>query len=51
MNEIDDFSFLLIGGVLLIVIAFAVDWYDLHKFKKCYDINFQEKSCQKYINY
>lgn len=49
MNEIDDLSFWIIGITFLIVIAFMIDWYDLHKFKKCYDINFQENYCQKYL--
>ena len=27
------------------------NYVDLREFKKCYDINFQDTKCRKYINY
>lgn len=33
------------------ILIFFIDWYNLHKFKKCYDINFTENYCTKYLDY
>lgn len=37
--------------VILMLICFAYNYTNLKKFKECYDINFQEKCCEKYLNY
>lgn len=39
---------------LIVIAIFAVFGYQavqLVKFKKCYDINFQKKECEKYLGY
>lgn len=47
--------FALFWGVMIIMtiitIRFAIATFDLYKFKSCYDINFQDVKCQKYLNY
>lgn len=35
----------------LVSIKFAIATFDLYKFKSCYDINFQDDKCQKYLDY
>lgn len=40
----------------LVIIGIITIWFvfttmDLYKFKSCYDINFQNNKCQKYLNY
>lgn len=36
---------------LIFTIMFIITTIDLYKFRSCYDINFQDVSCQKYLNY
>jgi hypothetical protein len=45
----EDIKLILIGLVLVSILSILIDWYSLHDFKKCYDINFQETRCQKYL--
>ena len=44
---------LLIAAMLisLLIIYFIKNYYDLKKFKSCYDINFQDNACTKYLYY
>lgn len=37
--------------VITALVIFLIDYSNLNKFKRCYDINFQDTKCQKYINY
>ncbi|MBR3117576.1 MAG: hypothetical protein IKL65_00495 [Bacilli bacterium] len=40
------------GGLLFVLIVLLTyNYINLQKFKSCYDINFQDVKCQKYINY
>ena len=47
--------FALFGVVMtlmtLMFIKFAAVTFDLYKFRSCYDINFQDVKCQKYLDY
>lgn len=36
---------------LLLLLIFLINYYDLTKFKKCYDNNFNYPWCEKYKNY
>ena len=37
--------------ITILGIKFIVTTIDLYKFRSCYDINFQDVSCQKYLSY
>ena len=39
------------GLVILLLLYFGYHYANLERFKECYDINFQEKGCEKYLNY
>lgn len=45
----NEFSFIIYGMIAVIVMAFIFSYIDLNRFKKCYDVNFQEEYCQKYL--
>lgn len=32
-------------------LLFVVSWYNLHRFKQCYDNNFKYAWCENYKNY
>jgi hypothetical protein len=47
-------QFLGIMCILILVGLFTYilcNYVDLREFKKCYDINFQDTKCRRYINY
>lgn len=43
------FIFLIIAFVLELL--FVAGWYNLYKFRKCYDNNFKYAWCESYKNY
>lgn len=43
------FIFLIIAFVFELL--FVVSWYNLHRFKECYDNDFTLSYCHKYKNY
>ena len=43
--------FIILIGFSFIVIAFIYDYYNLKRFKKCYDNDFKYSYCTKYRNY
>ena len=51
MNK--DIILIVIGLIafLLLMLAFVIDYVDLEQFRDCYEINFQNESCEKYKNY
>lgn len=54
MNDFDEglgYLFLILAGFSLVILAFVLSYIDLYKFKKCYDINFQNTKCTKYLDY
>lgn len=38
-------------SIFILMFWFIHNYINLQKFKSCYDINFQDVKCQKYINY
>lgn len=54
MNEYGEYDgFLLIFLVIAFIfeLLFVVSWYNLHRFKECYDNNFKYTWCENYKNY
>ena len=47
--EDEDILIILKGILIIVVISFLFDWYQLREFKHCYDINFQSNYCQRYL--
>ena len=45
------YLFILLGVVGFIILFFLISYYDLVKFKKCYDNNFNLNYCEKYKSY
>lgn len=43
------FIMLIIVGIMMLL--FIVSYYNLYRFKKCYDNNFSYKWCENYKNY
>lgn len=37
--------------IITLIVIFSINYTDLEQFKACYDINFQDSKCQRYINY
>lgn len=50
-NEGLGYLFIILGVFSLIIGIFIYNYYNLYKFKKCYDINFQSTKCVKYLDY
>ena len=50
-NEGLGYMFIILFGFGFLILAFAVNYYDLIKFKKCYDNDFGLSYCEKYKNY
>ena len=49
-KEMDRMFIILIGFGMLILV-FLINYYDLSRFKKCYDNDFRLGYCEKYKNY
>ncbi len=45
----DELKIVIVGVLCIVVMALFVDWYELNRFKHCYDINFQDNYCQRYL--
>ncbi len=50
-NEGLGYLFIILGIFSLFIGIFLYNYYNLYKFKKCYDINFQDNKCIKYLDY
>lgn len=52
-NEVESIGilFLIIIAFTFFIVLFCYNYYNLYRFKKCYDINFQSSKCQRYLNY
>ena len=55
MDDFDNdglgYLFLILVGFSIIMIAFIISYYNLSRFKRCYDNNFVFNYCSKYKNY
>lgn len=47
----DVILYILLFFVIMCLVILLIDWYNLTKFKICYDLNFYEDKCIKYLNY
>mgnify|MGYP003296286345 CR=1 FL=1 len=45
------YMFIILFIFTCIIVIFLVNYYDLYRFKKCYDNDFIMSYCQKYKNY
>lgn len=45
------YMFIILFIFAFFVLIFMIDWYDLTRFKKCYDNDFKLKYCDKYKYY
>ena len=50
-NEGLGWMFIILFIFSCFIIIFLCDWYDLSKFKKCYDNDFKLNYCSKYKDY
>lgn len=51
-KELIDWLLIIVyGGLIFFIVCFVFDYIELNKFKKCYDISFQDNSCIKYFDY
>ena len=52
-DDVMDFilTLITISAIIMFLSVFVIDYINLEKFKSCYDINFQDIKCQKYLNY
>lgn len=50
-NEGLGYMFIILFIFTCFIVIFIVDWYDLTRFKKCYDNDFKLGYCEKYKNY
>lgn len=48
---IRNLGYVIILGVVLIILFFLINYYDLMRFRKCYDNSYTYDYCNKYINY
>lgn len=51
MQKIDYILYIMLIIVCLMGIYFIYNYVKLKDFKSCYDINFQDIKCVKYLNY
>ena len=53
MDDFENYGYLyiILIGFGLILLFFIINFYDLSKFKKCYDNDFNFHYCEKYKNY
>lgn len=49
MNK--NLGFIILLGVVLIILFFLINYYDLMRFRKCYDNDFNLSYCTRYRNY
>ena len=49
MNK--NLGYMALLGVALIILFFLINYYDLMRFRKCYDNDFKFHYCEKYKNY
>lgn len=45
----DEIKLVIYGLIAVFLISVIIDWYGLNQFKKCYDKNFQDTYCQRYL--
>ena len=50
-NEGLGYLFIMLTIVGIMMLLFIVSYYNLYRFKKCYDNNFSYKWCENYKNY
>lgn len=50
-NVLVAFGYITIILMSLLGLYFIISYIHLQHFKSCYDINFQDIKCQKYLNY
>ena len=50
-NEGLGYLFLILAGFSLVMISFIISYYNLARFKNCYDNDFIFNYCSKYKNY
>lgn len=50
-NENIGYLFIILTGFSLVLFAFLLSYYDLYRFRKCYDNDFKFNYCQKYKKY
>lgn len=49
MNK--NLGFIILLGIVLIILFFLINYYDLIRFRKCYDNSFKLSYCNRYRNY
>lgn len=49
MNK--NLGFIILLGMVLIILFFLINYYDLMRFRKCYDNDFKLNYCTRYKNY
>lgn len=49
MNK--NLGFIILLGMVLIILFFLINYYDLKRFRKCYDNDFSLSYCNRYKNY
>jgi hypothetical protein len=50
-NEGLGYLFLILFGFSLILLGIVIDYFNLYRFKKCYENNFTMYYCEKYKTY
>lgn len=50
-NEGLGYLFIMLIAVGIMMLLFIVSYYNLYRFKKCYDNNFSFPYCENYKNY
>ena len=50
-NEGLGYMFIILIGFGVLILVFLINYYDLSRFKKCYDNDFKLSYCHKYKNY
>ena len=48
---IRNLGYMALLGVVLITLFFLINYYDLMRFRKCYDNDFKLSYCNRYKNY